>query len=127
MRTVILRQRATIAVAVLAVIQFAVSPALGDDFRKLTNSQIKRLITGKYIGDEVHYRDHFLPGGKYEGISMGRSFTGVWEIIDGELCLTRLSERPDCNEIWQSRKNPAQVQLRKSWRSDRQEAWVIEK
>ena len=47
----------------LAVILFATSPALADDFRKLSDTQIKRLITGKFVGDEVHYRDHFVPGG----------------------------------------------------------------
>lgn len=70
---------------------------MADDFRKLSDTQIKRLITGKFVGDEIHYRDHFVPGGKYEGVSMGRSFTGSWKVIDGELCLTRLSERPDCD------------------------------
>ncbi len=111
----------------LAVILFATSPSLADDFRKLSDAQIKRLITGKFVGDEVHYRDHFVPGGKYEGVSMGRSFTGSWEVIDGELCLARLSEKPDCDEIWQSRKNPALIQLRKAWLSEGKEAFVFEK
>ena len=99
----------------------------GGDFRKLSDAQIKRLITGKFVGDEIHYRDHFVPGGKYEGVSMGRSFAGSWKVIDGELCLERLSERPDYDEIWQSRKNPALIQLRKAWLSERKEAFVFEK
>jgi hypothetical protein len=99
-----------------------------EDFRKLSNPEIKRLISGNVLTDDVHYRDQFLPGGKYEGVSMGKSFSGTWEVSDGELCITRrVSEKPDCNEIWQSRKDAAHVELRKSWQREGKSAVVLRK
>jgi hypothetical protein len=93
--------------------------ALAEGFKKLSDIQIKRLITGKILTDDVHYRDHFLPGGKYEGVSMGRTYSGTWEVSGGELCFTRKAgENPECNEIWQSLKDAAQVELRKSWQTE---------
>jgi hypothetical protein len=47
--------------------------ALADDFRKLSDTQVKRLITGTILTDDVHSRDHFMPGGKYEGIRHGQA------------------------------------------------------
>jgi hypothetical protein len=99
-----------------------------EDFKKLSNMQIRRLVTGKIFTDDVRYRDRFLPGGKYEGVSMGKSFSGTWEVSGGELCFTRLAgEKPDCNEIWQSQTDAAHVGLRKSWQAEGKSAVVLPK
>jgi hypothetical protein len=102
--------------------------SLAEDFERLSDSQIKRLVTGNILTDDAHYRDHFLPGGKYEGVSMGRTYSGTWEVSGGELCFTRKAgEKPECNEIWQSRKDAAQIELRKSWQTEGKSAVVLPK
>jgi hypothetical protein len=113
------RAAARLAVAAGLVLSGLSVQALAQDSKKLSDIQIKRLITGNILTDDAHYRDHFLPGGKYEGVSMGRTYIGTWEVSGGELCFTRKAdEKPDCNEIWQSRKDAAQVELRKSWQTE---------
>ena len=56
---------------------------------------------------------------------MGRSFSGTCEVSDGELCITRSSEKPDCDEIWQSKKDLTRVELRKSWLTEGKSALVL--
>lgn len=73
-----------------------------DDFRRLSNSQIKRLITGKIVTDDVHYTDYFKADRSYEGVFMNKRTTGTWVVRDGQLCITRGSEPPACDEVWQS-------------------------
>jgi hypothetical protein len=122
--------RAVIKLAAAAGFVLSVSAvrALAEDFKKLNDIQIKRLLSGKVLTDDIHYRDHFLTGGKYEGVSMGKSFSGTWEVSGGELCFTRSAgEKPDCAEIWQSAKYPAQVELRKSWQREGKSAVVLPK
>ena len=45
--------------------------------------EIKRLITGKVVTDEVHYTDHFQAGGAYEGVFMNKRLTGTWKVKGG--------------------------------------------
>jgi hypothetical protein len=117
-----------LAVAAGFVLSGLSAQALAEDFDKLSEIHIKRLITGKILTDDVHYRDHFLPGGKYEGVSMGRSYSGTWEVSRGELCITRRADdKPDCEEIWQSRKDATHVELRKSWQTEGKSAVVLPK
>jgi hypothetical protein len=117
-----------LAVAAGFVLSGVSAQALAEDFKKLSDVQIKRLITGKILTDDMHYRDHFLPGGKYEGVSMGRSCSGTWEVSAGELCITRRAdEKPDCEEIWQSPNDATHVEMRKSWRTEGKSAVVLPK
>jgi hypothetical protein len=85
--------------------------AHADDYRKLSGAEIKRLIAGKVVTDEVHYTDHFRAKGVYEGIFMNKRSTGTWAVKGTELCITRISEAESCDEIWRS---AAKFQRRKS-------------
>jgi hypothetical protein len=79
-----------------------VPEATADDFRRLSNAQMQRLITGKIVTDDIHYTDHFKAGGSYEGVFMNKRSVGVWVIKDGQLCVTRNMETPQCDEFWKS-------------------------
>ncbi len=109
MRNGFLLQSATLAA--LAAILFAVSPsaAAADDTRRLSSAEIKRLVTGKVVTDEVHYTDRFQRGGKYEGVFMNKRRSGAWEVKDNLLCITSGSEPPDCDAFWGSRKAPRRL------------------
>jgi hypothetical protein len=68
--------------------------------QKLSSVEIKRLITGKTVTDEVHYTDKFKVGGVYEGVFMNKHLTGSWKVKDGQLCITRGSDPETCDEFW---------------------------
>jgi hypothetical protein len=74
-------------------------PVQGQE-QKLSTVEIKRLITGKAVTDEVHYTDYFRPGGAYEGVFMNKRLTGSWKVKDGRLCITRGSDPETCDEFW---------------------------
>ncbi len=68
--------------------------------QKLSSAEIKRLITGKTVTDEVHYTDKFKARGVYEGVFMNKHLTGTWKVKDGHLCVTRGSDAETCDEFW---------------------------
>jgi hypothetical protein len=70
----------------------SVAPVCADDYRRLSGTEIKRLIAGKAVTDEVHYRDHFRPNGVYEGVFMNKRSTGTWKVKGNQLCIIRASE-----------------------------------
>jgi hypothetical protein len=72
------------------------------DYRRLSGAEIKRLIAGKAVTDEVHYTDHFRPNGVYEGVFMNKHSTGTWKVKSNQLCITRASEAENCDELWGS-------------------------
>jgi hypothetical protein len=75
------------------------SLVLGQE-RKLSSAEIKRLITGKAVTDEVHYTDYFRSGGVYEGVFMNKRSNGSWKVRDGQLCVIRGSDPETCDEFW---------------------------
>lgn len=77
--------------------------SLADDgFRRLSGAEIKRLVTGKTVTDDVHYTDYFKADGSYEGVFMNKRLTGAWKVKGAELCITRGPEPSQCDEFWRS-------------------------
>jgi hypothetical protein len=97
--------------AALAIGYCGTSAAHAEDFRRLSGVEIKRLVTGKVVTDEVHYTDHFKAGGTYEGVFMNKRLTGTWKVKDDQLCVTRGAEPETCDEFWRS---GVKLQRRKS-------------
>ena len=88
------------------------APAHADEYRRLSGAEIKRLVAGKAVTDEVHYTDRFRAGGVYDGVFMNKRSTGTWTVKGAQLCITRsLGSRKDCDELWRS---GAKLQRRKS-------------
>ncbi len=85
------------------------SATAADDARRLSSAEIKRLVTGKAVTDEVHYTDRFQRGGKYEGVFMNKRHSGAWEVKDNLLCITRGTEPPNCDAFWETRKAPRRL------------------
>jgi hypothetical protein len=76
--------------------------AKAEDDRKLSDAEIKHLITGKTVTDDIHYADFFNAGGTYESVFMNKRSTGTWIVKNGLICITRISEPESCDELWQS-------------------------
>ena len=89
------------ALAAMVTVNSAVM-AYGDDYRRLSGAEIKHLIAGKAVTDEVHYTDHFRADGVYEGVFMNKRSTGTWKVKGAQLCITRASEQENCDELWRS-------------------------
>ena len=71
----------SLTIAALAALSMALSAeAHADDYRRLSGAEIKRLIAGKVVTDEVHYTDHFRAKGVYEGVFMNKRSTGTWAV-----------------------------------------------
>ena len=49
------------AFAALSMTLSSIAPVCADDYRRLSGAEIKRLIAGKAVTDEIHYTDHFRP------------------------------------------------------------------
>jgi hypothetical protein len=90
------------ALAALSMTLSSVAPVCADDYRRLSGAEIKRLIAGKAVTDEVHYTDHFRPNGVYEGVFMNKHSTGTWKVKGNQLCIIRGSEEENCDELWRS-------------------------
>jgi hypothetical protein len=92
-----------LTIAALAALSIALgAKAHADDYRQLSGTEIKRLIAGKVVTDEVHYTDHFRANGVYEGVFMNKRSTGTWTVRGKELCITRGLEQENCDELWRS-------------------------
>ena len=68
------------ALAALSMLGGTSTPASADESRRLSGVEIKRLITGNAVTDEVHYTDHFRLHGVYEGVFMNKRSTGTWKV-----------------------------------------------
>jgi hypothetical protein len=113
----------TLTIAALAALSMALgAKAHADDYRRLSGAEIKRLIAGKVVTDEVHYTDHFRPGGVYEGVSMNKRSTGTWMVRGADLCIVRGSEAESCDEIWRSSEK---LQRRKSGLSNVRDTIIV--
>jgi hypothetical protein len=114
--------RIAAAFAGLSIALNLAGPAQADDYRRLSGAEIKRLIVGKAVTNEVHYTDHFRPNGVYEGVFMNKRSTGTWTVKGAELCITRESEVESCDEIWRS---GSKLQRRKSGLSNVRDTIIV--
>ena len=96
--------------------------AKADEARRLSGAEIKRLIVGKAVTDEVHYTDHFRLHGVYEGVFMNKRSTGTWRVKGAQLCITRGAEEESCDELWRS---GSRLERRKPGLSSIRDAVVI--
>ena len=94
-----------LGIAALAALPMLCSNAVcakAEEARRLSGAEIKRLIVGKAVTDEVHYTDHFRLHGVYDGVFMNKRSTGTWRVKGAQLCVTRGSEEESCDELWRS-------------------------
>jgi hypothetical protein len=110
------------AFAALSMTLSSVAPVCADDYRRLSGAEIKRLIAGKAVTDEVHYKDHFRPNSVYEGVFMNKRSTGTWTVKGNQLCIIRGSEEESCDELWRS---GSKLQRRKSGLSNVRDTIIV--
>ncbi|WP_332116993.1 hypothetical protein [Azorhizobium caulinodans] len=73
------------------------------DFKLLAEKDIRARVVGKDITDSSHWASYLRPDGKLLSDEMGRTWSGVWEIRKGRLCMSNpTSATLDCYEVWMS-------------------------
>ncbi|AVA38383.1 hypothetical protein C3Z06_31920 (plasmid) [Cupriavidus metallidurans] len=62
--------------------------AQGAPARKLLSGQeVRQLLVGNVITDNVHWRYYLKPNGSIDANEMGRTRKGRWHIQDNQLCI----------------------------------------
>jgi hypothetical protein len=95
---------------VAAVAAFASGTIAEEKLQKPSAGQIRAIIAGMELTDEVHWRELYGRGGTVTSDSMGRKRTGKWRVEKDQLCVEFDKEPPaKCYEVWMSGKK---VELR---------------
>ena|SRR2546423_6182799 len=71
-----------------------------DNFRKLSDAQIRARLAGMEITDGVHWAEQYMRDGTYKAYHLGKPSKGKWYAKDGELCLEDGKAEPECREVW---------------------------
>src|SRR5262245_58483812 len=71
-----------------------------DNFRKLSDSEIRSKLAGMEITDDVHWAEQYMRDGSFKGFDMGRATKGTWRAESGELCVDNGTPDSGCREVW---------------------------
>lgn len=90
-------------IIVLPVLVWSPTVHAQDNFKLLSEKEIRARIVGKDITDSSHWVSYLRPDGVLLADEMGRKWTGTWKIRGNKLCMSNPSSKlPDCNEVWMS-------------------------
>jgi hypothetical protein len=82
------------------VLSFPDSPA-AEDFKKLSNAQIRRSFAGMEFTDQVHWVERYGADGTLTTREMGTTRSGTWRVEDDQLCVDLGKEGGrGCYEVW---------------------------
>jgi hypothetical protein len=71
-----------------------------DNFRKLSDNEIRSKLAGMEITDDVHWAEQYMRDGSFKGFDMGRATKGTWHAQNGELCIDNGTPDSGCREVW---------------------------
>jgi len=71
-----------------------------DNFRKLSDSEIRSKLAHMEITDDVHWAEQYMRDGSFKGFDMGRATKGTWRAESGELCVDNGTPDSGCREVW---------------------------
>jgi hypothetical protein len=95
----------TLAVVLPALVCGSAASAQ-ENFRLLSEKEIRARIVGNDITDASHWSMYLRPDGALLSDKMGRKWTGIWKIQNRKLCMSNSSSKSlDCNEVWMSDAN----------------------
>ena len=89
---------AVIAIAAGLIATHAAEAA--DEFRKLSDSEIRSKLADMEITDDVHWAEQYMRDGSFKAFDMGRATKGTWRAQSDELCVDNGTPDSGCREVW---------------------------
>jgi hypothetical protein len=88
------------AIAIAACLIAIRAAEAADNFRKLSDSEIRSKLAGMEITDDVHWAEQYMRDGSFKGFDMGSATKGTWRVESGELCVDDGTPDSGCREVW---------------------------
>jgi hypothetical protein len=76
------------AIAIAAGLIAIRTAEAADNFRKLSDNEIRSKLAGMEITDDVHWAEQYMRDGSFKGFDMGRATKGTWHAQNGEFVST---------------------------------------
>lgn len=91
---------------VLPALIFGSAAYAQDNFRRLSEKEIRARVIGNDITDNSHWVMYFRPDGALLSDEVSRKRTGIWKVQNNKLCMSNAGGKSlDCNEVWMSGEN----------------------
>src|SRR5205809_109577 len=72
-----------------------------EDFKKLSDAQIRRTFAGMEFTDQVHWAERYGADGRLTTREMGTTRLGAWRVEGDQLCVDLGKEGGrGCYEVW---------------------------
>jgi hypothetical protein len=86
----------------LLAVALAVPALSAENYRKLSDSEIKAKLAGMEMSDP-HSSEQYMRDGTVRIVTMGRRIVGKWRVANGRLCIDApKAEDSRCKEVWRS-------------------------
>jgi hypothetical protein len=91
----------SVTAIILFVWSFPDGAGAAENFKKLTDAQIRRTFAGMEFTDQVHWAERYGADGTLTTREMGTTRLGTWRVEDDQLCVDLGKEGGrGCYEIW---------------------------
>jgi len=91
----------TFAAMIFCVLSFRGSSIAAEDFKKLSDPQIRRAFAAMEFTDQVHWVERYGADGTLTTREMGKTRVGTWRLEDDQLCVDLGKEGGrECYEVW---------------------------
>jgi hypothetical protein len=94
-----MRRFIAIFASTIGLIVFNAGFAAAENQKKLSGAEIRALLSGKQITDEVHWREVYERDGRLRSYAMGKKLIGKWFVHSDELCLDLPEPDGGCFEV----------------------------
>lgn len=85
--------------ATIGLALFGAGPVAADTPKKLSGAQIRAMLAGMQLTDEVHYRLVYERDGTLQSYSMGVKKVGKWTVEKDDLCLYLGESDDGCYQV----------------------------
>ena len=91
----------SVAAVMLSVLSFPDSAGAAEDFKKLSDAQIRWSFAAMEFTDQVHWVERYGADGTLTTREMGKTRVGTWRVEDDQLCVDLGKEGGcGCYEVW---------------------------
>src|SRR5437764_6656737 len=93
----------SVTAMIFLILSFSDRAGAIEDFKKLSDAQIRRAFAGMEFTDQVHWAERYSADGKLTTHETGTTRVGTWRVDDNQLCVDLGKEGGrGCYEVWMS-------------------------